>query len=209
MRVLFFVEGESEVRLVRYMMKQCCSGAKEVKSLFDLDSNVNLAGVSYHCFDCNSVDKIQHSIARHVSVLYKTNAIPFVVCDTEIKTCYQSRKESVLSKLLENTEIAVRVNCVFFKPQIEVLYWQFPDLILEVINKLRQRLGVEASTESLPKVSGQYKHNLNTVCKQHNVRYVTGEFAEYFFGLLKKDQFESSPELRRFAELLENVLGNE
>jgi hypothetical protein len=199
MKFWFFVEGESELALARQVIRLVHAGAVEEKSLVRFVTDPVSEKVVFNCFDCNSVDNIPYRLAEQLSNIIKSQAVVVILCDVERIGCCTTRKAAVLKKV--DPSLCRDVRCVFAKPMVEAIYWNFPELIRSTIKKLAQYNKVKISEVEISRGEKNFKGALSDLCKRYGLRYREGEFAEHFFGSIG-DQIENSPELKRLKELL-------
>jgi hypothetical protein len=199
MKFWFFVEGESELALARHIIRTVHFGSIEEKSLVRFVNDPVGDKVIFNCFDCNSVDNIPYRLSEQLSNIIKSQAVVVVLCDVEKLGCCTNRRAEVLKKFDADRRGDVR--CVFAKPLIEAIYWNYPDVIKSTMKKLAQYNKLSIPEVEIPKVEKNYKGALSDLCKKYGLRYREGEFAEHFFGSVG-NRIENSAELKRLQDLL-------
>ena len=185
--------------LARQAIRHVHYGAIEEKSLVRFVNDPVGDKVVFSCFDCNSVDNIPYRLAEQLSNIIKSQAVVVVLCDVERLGCCSTRKAEILRKL--DTSRRCDVRCIFAKPVIEAIYWNYPDVIKSTIKKLAQYNKVNIPEVEFSKVEKNFKGALSDLCKKYGLRYREGEFAEHFFGSVGH-RFENSAELERLRDML-------
>jgi hypothetical protein len=200
MKIWFFVEGESEIYLVKHLMRAVFINPREINDLMEFVIQDHGTENVYSCFDCNSVENIPFRLKEYAGNIIASKALVVVVCDTEQLPCFSRRKEIIFSKMAKE-ELRGGIRFVFSKPNIEAIFWEFPEVIERTIKKLANYSQRRVTKVTAPTVTRDFSNELKKLCKQYNIRYKKGEFAEHFFGILGSD-FERSATLARLKTVL-------
>jgi len=139
---------------------------------------------AYYCDNCESIDRIGHQITEwsYLIKASQSDAV-IVVGDIENLPCASERKgkiEAVFDDKVEKDNIRY----VFSRPTIEEIYWDFPDVIAQILKKkYRAKFrGVTLPTIKVPdKPTRGFEDALKQLFKRYGLKYRTDEFATMFF----------------------------
>lgn len=189
--------------LARHLMRAVFTNPRETNDLIEFVTQDHGSEHVYNCFDCNSVDSIPFRLKGYANKILASRALVVIICDIERLPCFSKRKELIISKMAKN-ELHECLRFVFSKPNIEAVYWEFPDVIGKTIKKLASYSNHSVNDVQVPTVTSDFAGKLKSLCKQYKIRYKKGEFADHFFGILGGN-FTSSATLNRFKTLLTGV----
>jgi hypothetical protein len=115
MKIWFFVEGESEICLVKHLMRAVFINPREINDLMEFVIQDHGTEHVYSCFDCNSVENIPFRLKEYAGNIIASKALVVVVCDTEQLPCFSRRKEIIFSKMAKE-ECVVAFDLCFQSP---------------------------------------------------------------------------------------------
>lgn len=189
MRNLFYVEGFSEVALVRsFMISNSLAYSEDIADL--LNNNV-----MNYIKNCKSDSAIKPSVLKDKWIfdqLSGTDMQVWIVSDTEDFPCYKSYKEDFQNF---STNEQINANFIFInsKPKIEFEYFDDIEHIKATVRSIKNQLNISQSDSgqnSLDKIElltesrGNNYIKLENFCRANYNNFSKRQFAEkYFYSL--------------------------
>jgi len=204
-KIWVFVEGESEEYFIEHLIRRHLFTIRIEKdlSLFINNQDENLAFID----NCHCVDKIPHRInERYYQVEQSGSKKIFIICDVEELKCYSNRFNKIDS-ILETEIDKNEIRHVYFKPMIECIYWDYPQLIeriilLEYRKKHRTRTN---PTINLQQNTNHCQFDLKINFKNHNVKFRESVFSNEFFSRIDFGNCVST-EINRAINFLTDII---
>lgn len=204
-KIWFFVEGDSEEHFIEYLIRGHSFQMRIERdlSLFIESQNENLVYID----NCHCVDKIPHKInERYYQIVRSGSRIIFIICDVEKLKCYRNRFNAIDTILKQEVDRG-NLRHVYFKPMIECIYWDYPQIIERII-LLEHRKKFETGTDtsiSLQQQSNDCQFDLKVSFKNYGIKFRESIFSEEFFARIDFGNCVS-PEINRTIDFLTEII---
>jgi hypothetical protein len=211
MKLLFFVEGESEKNCVVGLIRKFYPNIIIVSSLTEYIQSAPPTGRHY-CYvdDCESNEGIPFRINERIYILElsKTDLI-IIFCDIEKNMqCATNRLQRIYGLLDENID-RQKVKVVLSRLTIESIYWRFPEIMkksIKLIYSARKSGRTAPLFNVVDNINENHVFELDKLMKALRMSYKKPEFAEYFFPRIPSlNEFDRSETLMRLKSVLDAV----
>ena len=135
MKLWFFVEGESEVHFVANLMRREFPAVLRHRDILEFVHSDEHDSSCYYCENCRSIDRVPYQINDYAHLISKSHANAItIVGDIERLRCAQARREKI-QKVFDVKIQQATIRYVFSRPKVEEIYWDYPEIIVRILNK--------------------------------------------------------------------------